>query len=191
MPKLLFTFVIFYLVHPISWSQDIASLSSMQKLTSEKQLSAVLSSGEFITTGEATFSLLFWDLYKSSLKTTSGKYPISLEQDRLIFHIDYFADISSEDLINRTIEQWQHQRVPKEAYSSYIEQLHSIWPNITKGDSLAVLVEAEQSSFYFNDRYIGVIADKAFGKLFVNIWLDKNTSQPALRAQLLGENLHE
>ncbi|MCP4323931.1 MAG: hypothetical protein GY787_19150 [Alteromonadales bacterium] len=159
--------------------------------SSEKQLSSVLSSQEFIITGEAMFSILFWDLYKSQLKTTSGTYPISLEEEQLIFHINYFADISNEALIKRTVEQWKHQGISKGAYHHYIEQLKQIWPNISKGDSLAILMEKEKSTFYFNDQYIGEINDGVFGQLFVDIWLDESTSQPSLRAQLLGGGFNE
>ncbi len=191
MSKLASALIIFYLVHPLSWGTTINSLPLTDNVNAESRLSSVISSGLFVPTGEATFSILFWDLYTASLKTTYGKYPISLEKEQLIFHIDYFADISNEDLIDRTIEQWQHQKIPKEIYSPYIEQLSSIWPNISKGDSLAILVQAEQSVFYFNDQYIGVIKDNAFGRLFVDIWLDKKTSEPSMRAKLLGENINE
>jgi len=91
----------------------------------------------------------------------------------------------------RTVEQWQHQGVSERKYEHYIEELKNIWPNITKGDSLAILMKKDKSVFYFNEQYIGTIDDDIFGQLFINIWLDESTSQPSLRAQLLGESQYD
>ncbi|TPH12094.1 chalcone isomerase family protein [Litorilituus lipolyticus] len=190
MHKLINVTLLWCLILPYAWSGTQTSLPA-ENFKGEQKLSSILSSKRFITTGEATFSILFWDLYKSQLRTTSGRYPISLKEEQLIFNINYLADISSEDLIKRTIEQWQHQDISKETYTHYIKQLKNIWPNITKGDSLAILIKNDKSVFYFNGQYIGGINDDIFGQLFINIWLDKKTSQPTLRAQLLGANLNE
>jgi len=189
MHKVIVAFLFGLFIQNEAWSNQLPNRTT--EANSEIHLESVLSSKPFTTTGEATFSILFWDLYQSHLKTTSGTYPISFETDQLIFHIDYLADISREDLIMRTVEQWQHQNVSKNTYNQYIETLQNMWPNIRKGDSLAILVKKERSNFYFNERYIGSINDDAFGQLFIDIWLDKSTSQPNLRAQLLGETLND
>jgi hypothetical protein len=177
-------------VHTPAWNAA-STLSPTIDITVEKKLSEVLSFQEFITVGEATFSILFWDLYQSQLRTTSGRYPIFLESEQLIFQIRYLTDISNDNLIMRTIEQWQHQGISKGIYQQYIEKLATIWPNIKKGDRLAMLMQKDKSVFYFNDQYIGAINDDVFGQLFVNIWLGDSTSEPSLRAQLLGEESNE
>ena len=96
-----FTFIIVFcfLVHYSAWSNSNSGSTLSQRSYDEKHLESILTYKPFVTTGKATFSILFWDLYKSHLRTTSGTYPISLENEQLIFHIDYLADISNEDLI--------------------------------------------------------------------------------------------
>lgn len=141
--------------------------------------------------GETTFSILFWDLYKSKLQTTTGKYPIDDQKDTLIYEINYLIDISKNDLIKRTIEQWQHIGVPEESFKDFIPQLEQIWPNITQGDTLALLIYNKGSVFYFNQQYIGAIEAPEFGNTFLDIWLSKNTSQPKLRSELLGGQKHD
>jgi len=131
--------------------------------------------------------LLFWDLYTSTLMTTTGKYPISVENEKLIFHIKYLADINSDDLIVRTVEQWQHIGLEEKEYLKYIDSLQALWPDINKGDSLALLMQKGKSVFYYNGEYLGVIDDAEFGQQFIDIWLSKNTSQPSLREELLGD----
>ncbi len=191
MYKALICITLYFFTHTLGWSSPNSSLKLDSSFSGKANLESVLASQPFITTGTATFSFLFWDVYQSQLKTTSGQYPISTEHDELIFQIRYFADISNEDLIKRTVEQWQHQGVPQNVYQQYIDTLTAIWPNIKKGDSLAMLMQKDKSIFYFNSQYIGAIHDEIFGQLFINIWLDKSTSEPSLRAQLLGEKSNE
>lgn len=141
--------------------------------------------------GETTFSILFWDLYKSKLLTTTGKYPVDNKQETLIYEIHYLADISKNDLIKRTIEQWQHIGVPEKSFKGFIPQLEKIWPNITKGDTLSLLIYSKGSAFYFNQQYIGAIEAPEFGNTFLDIWLSKKTSQPKLRSELLEGQKHD
>jgi hypothetical protein len=154
-------------------------------------LNSFIAQHNFVATGESTFSLLFWDLYKSKLMTTTGDYPISINDEKLIFCIEYLTDIKSKDLIERTIEQWQHIGLKESEYQKYVITLEAIWPNIKEGDSLALLMQKEKSVFYFNDKYLGTIDDPNFGQMFIDIWLSKNTSQPSLREELLGEQTNE
>lgn len=138
------------------------------------------------TIGSATFSVLLWDIYRAKLMTSSGQYPLKGTSNKLIFEINYFADISSEDLVKRTEEQWQHIGLSKQQYQAYLPQLKQLWPNIQDGDTLSLLIKEQQSHFYFNQRYIGTVTSPQFGQQFIDIWLSPRTSQPGLRAQLLG-----
>ena len=190
----------FFLVSNSALASD-EGVSSMSRSTlinkmlessiKNENITNIISSKGFIPTGTATFSILFWDLYKSTLYSTSGKYPLSSKSESLIFHINYLADISNEDLIVRTVEQWQHLNIDKNRYSQYVTALKKLWPNITDGDSLSLLIQNNKSHFYFNGLYLGTIDDSHFGQLFIDIWLSKNTSQPTLRAELLGDSYYE
>ena len=141
--------------------------------------------------GRAKFSVLFWDIYNSTLYTKSGDYLHENFPESLLFKIEYLKDISADDLLKRTIEQWQYLQIPKSQYSPFIPKLKAIWPNISAGDSLVMLVENNKSVFYFNDRKIGVIQEPEFSRLFLDIWLSPETSQTQLRAQLLGKKENE
>lgn len=189
--------IVFYTLLVIHASAEINNKNTApieQALSGDHKthtLTDKISSQVFTPTGETTFSILFWDLYTSKLFTTSGRYPISPEDEALILHINYLADISRDDLIMRTVEQWQHLGVKEEQYQHFVKELKNLWPDITDGDSLALLIEDDKSVFYFNDLSIGAINDPEFGPLFVDIWLSENTSQPALRAELLGDSYNE
>ena len=66
-----------------------------------------------------------------------------------------------------------------------------MWPDISSGDSLTMLVDNNLSIFYLNHKKIGLIEQQEFSKLFLDIWLSPNTSQLALRNKLLNGNIKE
>lgn len=136
--------------------------------------------------GEGEMSVMFWDLYKAELfgKTPSyqaGSTPIALK-------ITYLRDINKEDLIEATLDQWIHIGFENEAIPNWATQLEQIWPDIKEGSQLIIRVYPGGSSdFYDSKSKIGSVADPQFGKAFLAIWLSEKTSEPKLRAQLIGE----
>ena len=154
-------------------------------------LSTFQQQNELKEVGNAIFSVLFWDLYKSQLSTGSGKYPQSSNHDNLIYKIDYLKDVTAVDLVDYTIEQWQHLAVSEQLYKDYLPQLKAIWPNIKAGDSLALVVKNNSSAFYHNGELLGAMDGENFAPLFLDIWLSKETSEPKLREQLLGRTVND
>lgn len=137
--------------------------------------------------GKAKFSFLFWDIYQSQLQTSTGDFPVDAEKDSVLYEIQYLVDITQENLLESTVEQWQHVGISANVYQKYITELSAIWPDISEGDTLALFVQADHSRFYFNGEYIGKIVESAFAADFLAIWLSEKTSEPKLRQQLLGE----
>jgi len=182
--------VVLVLVLVFSSSSLFASALSSESL-SRTSLKNLKEQSSFHQIGETTFSIFFWDLYKSRLVTTSGKYPLGDVNEQLIYEINYMTDISREDLIERTVEQWQYLGLPIERYQQFLPTLANIWPDIIEGDTLSLLMDHKVSAFYFNQQYIGSIDVPEFGQMFLDIWLAENTSQPKLRLQLLGQTRHE
>ncbi|MGJ8682511.1 chalcone isomerase family protein [Paraglaciecola sp.] len=163
------------LVHANSDNQNI--LKKLPKDLAELQYQQV---------GKTQFSVLFWDIYNSTLYTKTGRYSDINTSSPLVFEIEYLKDITAEDLIQRTIQQWQHLEYSETSYQAFISPLRSIWPDIKSGDKLALLVQNEQSFFYFNNAQIGLVPGKEFSQMFLDIWLSPKTSQPKLRNELLG-----
>tara|TARA_B110000467_G_C18191401_1_gene406306 strand:- start:209 stop:763 length:555 start_codon:yes stop_codon:yes gene_type:complete len=181
-----FFIVVLFMMPPVLFAS-----SQPQEKQFESSFSIIQQQYDFQPIGETTFSILFWDLYKSRLLTTSGRYPINSSDEKLIYEINYLASISSDDLIKRTQEQWDHLGVSSHLYNRFLPELKRIWPNIDKGDTLSLLLFNDGSYFYFNQKFIGGIKDPAFGQIFLDIWLAENTSQPNLRAELLRGNRYE
>ena len=137
--------------------------------------------------GEAKLQVVFWDIYNASLYNQTGEYQAELFPQAL--KIDYLRDIDSEDLIARTLEEWQKLGIKQETWTPWIPLLTEIFPNIKKGDSLLLNVSKNQhSEFFFNGKTIGKITDKNFGSSFLRIWLDEKASYPKVRNKLIGLN---
>lgn len=161
------------------------STSTSKTLTDwQTTLPELLNSSPTKLVGKATFSVFIWDIYKSKLSTTSGRFPD--KAGSLVYQINYLKNIDSEDLIEKTVEQWQHLEFKPERYQGYVSQLKSMWPDIKEGDQLAFVTKSGKSAFYYNNQLIGSIDNPDFATIFLAIWFSENTTQPALRDKLLG-----
>lgn len=139
-----------------------------------------------VAMGNAKLSVFVWDVYQSQLFTESGIFDESFDQT-IALEIEYLRDIDAEDLVDATKKEWLHLGYQQDDYQAWLTAISDLWPNITEGDKLTcVLTGSKTTDFYFNDQHLGTISDPTFGKGFLSIWLDENTSRPELRAQLIN-----
>tara|TARA_Y100001970_G_C14182211_1_gene830444 strand:- start:192 stop:716 length:525 start_codon:yes stop_codon:yes gene_type:complete len=137
--------------------------------------------------GDAKLKVLFWDIYNASLYSKTKEY--KEEQFPQALQIIYLRNIDSEDLIEKTEEEWEKLGINQVKFNKWITLLKNIYPDIKKGDKLLFIVyENLRSEFFLNDKTIGKISDINFGKSFLRIWLDKDCSFPELRNKLIGLN---
>ena len=151
-----------------------------------KSLTEYIAKQPFTLLGKAKFSVLFWDIYESSLLTSDGKKPFNQACQQALFEIQYLRDISKKDLLDNTVSQWQHLSLKESEYSLFLPLLESIWLDINAGDRLSMLTQHSRTLFYLNSQYIGEIESVTFAETFLSIWIDKGTSEPKLRLKLLG-----
>ncbi|ALO44201.1 chalcone isomerase family protein [Pseudoalteromonas phenolica] len=136
--------------------------------------------------GEGQMSVMFWDLYKAELFGKTSSY--QADTPPVALKITYLRDIDKVDLIEATLDQWVHIGYENEAIPNWVSQLEQIWPDIKEGSQLTIRVHPDGTSdFYDATSKIGNMNDPQFGKAFLAIWLSEKTSEPELRAQLIGE----
>ncbi|MBA6390994.1 chalcone isomerase family protein [Colwellia sp. BRX10-3] len=152
-------------------------------------LTKTVTEQHFTLLGKAKFSVLFWDIYESSLLTTDGQRPFSNTCQHSLFEIHYLRAISKKELLDNTISQWQHLSINENEYSAFLPLLENIWLDINAGDRLSMLNQKGTTIFYLNRKYLGEIQSVTFAKTFLGIWLDENTSEPKLRLKLLGDSI--
>jgi hypothetical protein len=72
--------------------------------------------------------------------------------------------------------------------ASWLASMTQLFPDVQAGDRLTGVQRPEQyARFFFNGQRRGEVLDADFTRLFFGIWLSARTSEPKLRAQLLGE----
>ncbi|MBR9726586.1 chalcone isomerase family protein [Shewanella intestini] len=138
-----------------------------------------------VGTGEMAF--MWIDIYRATLLTATGQYlnqqlPVALE-------IEYYRDIDADDLVSATIDQWQHLGLSQQHIDTYSTRLNEAWPDVKEGDRISFKVDAQgYGVFWYNDHVFYQARDVDFSQAFLSIWLSEQTSEPELRAQLIGLN---
>lgn len=161
-------------------------------LSSLPVLSALACSSiqELKTVGQADLTVWGFSVYSARTLSCSGEKisdaaalprPFALE-------LTYARDISRQDLLDNTREQWQRLGLYRSDSEVWLEQLSAMWPSVTKGDRLTLyLTPKGASEFYFADNKIGEVTEPIFGTHFLAIWLDQNASYQKARKKLLGD----
>jgi len=139
----------------------------------------------FKLVGSANMKWLWFEIYEAKVLTPSGAYVTN--QRPLALELLYKRSISTEQLIDSTIDEWRRQKIDYQA--EWVSILAEIWPNIEPQDQLILYVdESSVSHFFYNKRFIGSLNDTTFASAFSAIWLSENTLKPKLRNQLIGLN---
>lgn len=141
--------------------------------------------------GSAKLSVLFWDIYQSTLYSTDGTFTsddlLPECHKPLALNIQYLRDIEADELIEATADEWDKLGVLQTTYQPWLKQLAAIWPDIHEKDELLFVTKrAEGGVFYFNQSEIGRVDSPEFTKQFLRIWLDPQSSYPKLRNKLIG-----
>lgn len=69
----------------------------------------------------------------------------------------------------------------------WLQAMTALFPDVRAGDRLTGLhLPGRTARFFFNGQPRGEVADAEFARLFFGIWLSPRSSEPRLRAQLLG-----
>lgn len=141
--------------------------------------------------GEGTMKVVFWQVYNAQLY--SENIPFKIDNYPQMLKITYLRDIDKKDLLEATDDQWKHIGTSEVLRKKWRKSLKSIFPTVQPQDVITLYVDNKKvSHFYLSSgkkpmRPIGQVIDSQFGPQFLNIWLAKNTSRPALRRKLLGE----
>lgn len=136
--------------------------------------------------GAARLTVLFWDIYESSLFTPSGQYYPGIRPLRL--EIKYLRQIKASDLVAQTAKEWQAQGIQDSRHDTWLTMLDNLWPDVKANDVLALsIAENGGAQFTFNGELLGTIDDPDFGRDFAGIWLSPRTTRPKLRAALIGD----
>ena len=140
--------------------------------------------------GQADLTVWGFSVYSARTLSCDGKSIAEAQPLPRPFALEltYARNISQQDLLDNTREQWQHLGLYQESSEKWLEQLGQFWPSVKKGDRLTLYVtDTGVSEFYLADQPIGQMPDVDFASTFLAIWLAKDASYPKARKKLMGE----
>jgi hypothetical protein len=113
----------------------------------------------------------------------------SLNSPEFALELRYQKSFTGNAIANRSVDEMKKIGIPDPQAQVWGKQLAAILPNVEPGQSLtAIYIPRQATTFYFDGKSLGQIADPEFPRAFFGIWLDPKTSAPKLREQLLGQN---
>lgn len=148
--------------------------ANLQDVMSQKQL-----------VGQARFEKFFMDIYDVRLYARDGSWR---EGEPLVLELQYLRNIKGVRIAQVSANEIRGLGFDDEnKIRQWESAMRDIFPDVDDGTVLTgVFSHDGQSIFYHNDKELGRIEDPEFGRYFFGIWLDEKTSDPDLRAQILG-----
>ena len=135
--------------------------------------------------GEGRLTFAFWDVYDAALYAPQG----TLRDDAPhALTIRYLREIAGVKIADRSVQEIRSLGfADEEKLARWQVQMEKIFPDVKEGTVLtAIFIPEQKTIFYSGNSKIGEVRDAEFTQWFAAIWLDENTSEPALRAKLLG-----
>lgn len=106
----------------------------------------------------------------------------------LALEMAYLRDVAAADIAERSLKEMGRSASLSAAQArQWTADMLRVFPNVKAGDRILGLHRpGTGASFWVNGERGGEIADAEFARLFFGIWLSPQTSEPAMRAALLG-----
>jgi hypothetical protein len=106
----------------------------------------------------------------------------------LALEIEYQRKLVGAQIAERSLAEMRRQReIAADAAERWLAAMKELFPDVDAGHRLTgVHRPGEGVRFFHNGRLRGEVRDPEFARLFFGIWLARETSEPSLRAALLG-----
>ena len=130
------------------------------------------------------FGLLIYDIRLWAEQPPGREWwsrPLALE-------LRYARSLDGSAIAERSlVEMRRQQAIAAEQGERWLAQMRALFPDVKAGDRLAGrYLPGRGAEFFFNEAPRGRVDDALFARLFFGIWLAEQSSEPALRARLLG-----
>ena len=132
----------------------------------------------------------YWGLniYDARLWITPGFTPSAYWQSTFALELTYLRSLSGKAIAQRSLSEMRRiGSVRSDTGERWLQTMTSVFPDVQTGDRLTGLHLPNQGArFWLNGQARPEVQDPEFSCLFFGIWLSDNTSEPSLRAALLG-----
>jgi len=138
--------------------------------------------------GQGLLRVWGFEVYRARLWVGPRFNPADHASDALALELEYLRAFSAASIASRSIEEMRRQQpIAPDQGERWQHALQAVLPDVRAGDRLLGLYRPGQAAqFRQPNRALGEVADPLFARLFFGIWLAPTTSEPGLRAALLG-----
>lgn len=107
---------------------------------------------------------------------------------RLAIEVRYARALSGARIARRSVDEMKRLGPVTEIQAErWLQAMTRLFPDVQAGDRITGVQRPGHSArFFVNGRAVGDVEDPEFARLFFGIWLSPRSSEPALRAQLIG-----
>ena len=150
------------------------------------EVRAGLPGARLIGTGRLTWFGLH--VYDARLWAVDELKPADFADTPLALEIEYARDLRGAQIAERSIDEMKRSgEVASDTAARCLATMRQIFPDVTSGDRITgVLAAGGVARFFVNGQPRGEVRDAEFTRRFFGIWLAPSTSEPRLRASLLG-----
>ncbi|CAN5157183.1 chalcone isomerase family protein [soil metagenome] len=106
----------------------------------------------------------------------------------LALELTYARSLSGREIAKRSLVEMRRQvEISAANAEKWLSEMEAAFPDVKEGDRISGVVTDPGSAiqFFINGKPGRKVADAAFARLFIGIWLAPQTSEPALRKALL------
>ncbi|MEM7043419.1 MAG: chalcone isomerase family protein [Pseudomonadota bacterium] len=135
--------------------------------------------------GEGRLKFLFWSVFDATLYAPDGVWS---DDKPFALSLSYLRDLEGKSIVEASIDEMRKQGMTDDAtLQRWGEQMAGIFLDVDDRTTLTGVVDENGDAlFYRNGEPAGAIRDPEFSRRFFDIWLGEKTSNPELRAQLIG-----
>jgi hypothetical protein len=140
--------------------------------------------------GEGRLRFLGLHVYDARLWTPDGTIgSADWAQRDFALELQYARALVGRQIAERSLEEIRRGGpVGADEADRWLDAMASLFPDVRPGDRLTGLhMRGEGARFYLNGQSRGEVREPVFARRFFGIWLAPQTSQPQLRAALLGQ----
>ncbi|OXR50068.1 MULTISPECIES: chalcone isomerase family protein [unclassified Pusillimonas] len=139
--------------------------------------------------GQKRFRWFAFSVYDIRLWLSPGATPQALYNAPFALELDYARSLKGEAIAQRSIEEMSNlDTISSSEQADWLALMTRAFPDVAAGDRLTGVWRPDGTvQFFFNGKETASVQDARFGRLFFGIWLSEKTSEPTMRAALLGQ----
>jgi hypothetical protein len=138
--------------------------------------------------GSARLRFLGMAIYQARLWVGTGFAASAYAQSPFALELNYARSLSGRLIAERSLKEMQRQAgLQPHQETAWLAAMVAAFPDVQAGDRITGLHTPVQGTrFWFNGQPRPGVSDAEFSRLFFGIWLSDASSEPKMRAELLG-----